>query len=369
MQIMMIANDSSFAYNLRREVLQRLVQEGHTVKLVCQIRSFEDELTQLGCEVVGVDIQRRGTNPFADVSLFGKYLNILKKNKPDLVFTNNIKPNVYAGMACRMLGISYIPNITGLGTAVECAGKMQQLTTRLYKWGVAGADCIFFQNEENMRFFEQRGMMPKKAKVYLLPGSGVNLETHPALPYVSSETVHFLYVARLLKEKGIDLYLAAAKRIAREHSDVMFHICGGCDDPKYLEILAEAEAAGYVQYHGEQKDMIPFFQMAHCVVHPSYYPEGMSNVLLEAAASARPVIVTDRSGCRETVDAGITGYLIPTRDEVSLVQALEDFLSLTWEAREKLGQAGRQKMEREFDRRLVVQKYIEALEYCYVAAK
>lgn len=192
-------------------------------------------------------------------------------------------------------------------------------------------------------------------------GSGVNLQAYPELPYSPGDVVHFLFVARLLKEKGIELYLSAAKRVAQNHPNVMFHICGGCDDPKYYERVKEAENAGYLQYHGEQKDMRPYFQMAHCVVHPSYYPEGMSNVLLEAAASGRPVIATDRSGCRETVDAGKSGYLIPIKDEEALVAALEDFLGLTWEEREALGHAGRIKMEHEFDRQMVVQKYMVAL--------
>ena len=260
-----------------------------------------------------------------------------------------------------MLGIQYIPNITGLGTPVENPGKLQFLATRLYKYGVAGADTIFFQNDKNVRFFEQHHMMPKNSHVCLLPGSGVNLQAYPKLPYSSGDVVHFLFVARLLKEKGIELYLSAAKRVAQNHPNVMFHICGGCDDPKYYERVKEAENADYLQYHGEQKDMRPYFQMAHCVVHPSYYPEGMSNVLLEAAASGRPVIATDRSGCRETVDAGKSGYLIPIKDEEALVAALEDFLGLTWEEREALGHAGRIKMEHEFDRQMVVQKYMVAL--------
>lgn len=361
MRITLIANDTTFIYNLRREVLAGMIEDGHQLTVVSQYLSHKEALANMGCKMYDIPIGRRGTNPLDDLKMLVQFLQILQKEKPDVVFTNNIKPNVYAGMACRILGLTYIPNVTGLGTAVEFPGKMQQLTTRLYKLGVAGADAIFFQNQENRQFFEQRRMMPKKAKICLLPGSGVNLETHPVLPYTPGDVVHFLYVARLLKEKGIELYLSAAKRIAQKYPNVMFHICGGCDDPKYLKHVKEAEAAGYVQYHGEQKDMIPYFQMAHCVVHPSYYPEGMSNVLLEAAASGRPVIATDRSGCRETVEAGVTGYLIPVRDEKALVDALEDFLSLTWEDRIRLGQAGRKKMEQEFDRQIVVQKYLELL--------
>ncbi len=361
MKITLIANDTTFIYNLRREVLAKLVEEGHQVTVLCQLRSHREALEQIGCRLYHIPIGRRNTNPWADLKLLYHFFQMLRKINPDVVFTNNIKPNVYAGIACRVLGIQYIPNITGLGTPVENPGKLQFLATRLYKYGVAGADTIFFQNDENMRFFEQHHMMPKNSHVCLLPGSGVNLQAYPELPYSPGDVVHFLFVARLLKEKGIELYLSAAKRVAQNHPNVMFHICGGCDDPKYYERVKEAENAGYLQYHGEQKDMRPYFQMAHCVVHPSYYPEGMSNVLLEAAASGRPVIATDRSGCRETVDAGKSGYLIPIKDEEALVAALEDFLGLTWEEREALGHAGRIKMEHEFDRQMVVQKYMVAL--------
>lgn len=361
MKIMLIANDTTFIYNLRREILAKLVKEGHQVILLCQFLSHKEDLEQIGCQLYNIPIGRRSTNPLADFKLLWKFLEMLRKIKPDIVFTNNIKPNVYAGIACCMLHIKYVPNITGLGTSVENPGRLQFLTTRLYKYGVAGADTIFFQNEDNVRFFEQHNMMPKKARVCLLPGSGVNLQTHRVLPYSHDAVIHFLFVARILKEKGIGLYLSAAKRIAEKYPNVMFHICGGCDDPKYLELINEAVQAGYIQYHGEQKDMLPYFQMAHCVVHPSYYPEGMSNVLLEAAASARPIIATDRSGCRETVDAGKTGWLIPIKDEEALVEALEDFLHLTWEEREGLGRAGRLKMEQEFDREFVVQKYLDVV--------
>ena len=269
MKITLIANDTTFIYNLRREVLAKLVEEGHQVTVLCQFLSHREALEQIGCRLYDIPIGRRNTNPLADLRLLYHFFQMLKKINPDVVFTNNIKPNVYAGIACRVLGIKYIPNITGLGTPVENPGKLQFLATRLYKYGVAGADTIFFQNEENVRFFEQHNMMPKNAHVCLLPGSGVNLQAHPELPYLPGEVVHFLFVARLLKEKGIELYLSAAKRIAQDHPNVMFHICGGCDDPKYLKSIKEAENAGYLQYHGEQKEMRSYFQLAHCVVHPS----------------------------------------------------------------------------------------------------
>ena len=221
MKITLIANDTTFIYNLRREVLAKLVEEGHQVTVLCQFRSHQEALEQIGCRLYDIPIGRRNTNPWADLKLLYHFFQMLRKINPDVVFTNNIKPNVYAGIACRVLGIQYIPNITGLGTPVENPGKLQFLATRLYKYGVAGADTIFFQNDENMRFFEQHHMMPKNSHVCLLPGSGVNLQAYPELPYSPGDVVHFLFVARLLKEKGIELYLSAAKRVAQNQAAVM----------------------------------------------------------------------------------------------------------------------------------------------------
>lgn len=361
-KIMILVNDTTYAYNLRREIIQALIEKRHRVTVVGNLLLFQEELKQMGCDLIDVATKRQGTNPLDDLVLFGKYTAIIHKEKPDVVLSYNIKPNVYGGMACRMLGVKYLPNITGLGTAVEYPGKMQALTTRLYKIGAAGAECVFFQNRENESFFRDRNMLSKKSRAVLLPGSGVNLQTHPVLPYPQGETVHFLFVARVMKEKGIDQYLETAKALRAERQDVVFHICGGCDDPVYEQILAQAHKDGVVEYHGQQKDMLPFWQQAACIVNPSYYPEGMSNVLLEAAACGRPIIVADRSGCWETVEHGKTGYLVPIQDTQAVVNAVRAFLDLSWEQRQAMGLAGREKMEKEFDRRIVVEKYMEELE-------
>lgn len=365
MHVMMVVNDTTFAYNLRREILAQLVRDGHRVSVLCQVLSFREELEGMGVKLIHVKNNRRGTNPLADLKLFATYFRHLRKERPDLILGNNIKPNAYAGLACRLLKIRRICNITGLGTALEQPGPLQKVTGILYKLGTWNAECIFFQNMENEAFFREHKMLSPKSRVVLLPGSGVNLETHPAYPYPETEETDFLYIARILKEKGIDQYLAAAKEIRSRYPQTRFHICGMCDDDAYLEILKKAEADGEVIYHGEQKNMELFFRTAHCVVHPSYYPEGMSNVLLEAAASARPVIATDRSGCRETVDDGISGFVIPIKDEKALIEALECFMGMTWEARRDMGLAGRKKVEREFDRKIVVKMVVDEVNRCF----
>ncbi len=164
-----------------------------------------------------------------------------------------------------------------------------------------------------------------------------------------------------MQAKGIDLYLEVAKRINAAHEDAIFHICGYCDEPRYLDLLHQE--CPYIVYHGEQKDMVPFYKMEHCIVHPSYH-EGMSNVLLEAAAHCRPVITTDCAGCRETVDDGTSGYIVANKDVNSLYKAVHRFMHLSWEQRMTMGVAGRRKMEVEFDRMIVVEKYMKAIGEC-----
>lgn len=365
MHIMLIANDTTFVYNLRREILIELKKLGHKVTVAGQVFSFQEQYKELGIDVIDLVTERRGTNPLSDLKLFKLYYGMLKETKPDVVFTNNIKPNVYAGLACKKLKIIYIPNITGLGTAVEIPGKLQKLTTFLYKLGVSGAHTLFFQNSENLKFFQDRNMIKSTTKVILLPGSGVNLETHPAMPFpqdgMNDGKIHFLFVARIMKEKGIDVFLETAKHFRELRQDVVFDICGMCDDKKYLEILEEYQKNGFVEYHGLQKDINPFYEKCSCFLYPSYYPEGMSNVLLEAAACARPVIAADRAGCRETVDDKVSGYVVPVNDTAATIKAVESFLSLTREEREEMGRNGRSKMEREFDRKLVVEQYLNEI--------
>lgn len=362
---MILSNDTTYTYNLRREVIRRLVDEGYAVTVACEPLQFLEELQDLGCKVIPVHTGRRRTNPLSDLGLLRQYIRILHKEKPDVVLSYNIKPNVYGGLACRMLRIRYMPNITGLGTAMEHPGKMQALTTLLYRLGVASANCIFFQNSENQKFFEERRMLSKKSQTCLLPGSGVNLTHYTTKDYPSGENIHFLYSARIMQEKGIDLFLAVARKYHSEH--VIFDVCGGCDEEKYVDILQQAHNEGIVVYHGQQKDMNPFYETCSCFLYPSYYPEGMSNVLLEAAATGRPVIAADRSGCRETVTDGITGYIVPVNDEEATLKAVEKFLNLTWQQRREMGLAARAKVKTEFDREIVVNtylKYIQALTAC-----
>ena len=197
---------------------------------------------------------------------------------------------------------------------------------------------------------------------HLLPGSGVNVNHYEVLDYPNGETVEFLFISRVMAAKGIDQYLEAANRIKKKYPNTVFHILGGCDDKSYQEKLQKLQEEGVIQYHGQQKSVLPFQKLSSCTIHPTYYPEGMSNVLLETAACGRPIITTDRSGCREIIDDGVNGYICKQKDSEDLIRQIEKFLALSWEQRRDMGLAGRKKIEKEFDRKYVVNAYLEEID-------
>lgn len=353
----MLINDTTGAFILRGAIIKKMISEGFNVVVVGQLLRHQDKLEAMGAKLIGVETKRHGTNPLQDISLMLIYKKILRAEKPDVVLTYNIKPNVYGGIVCQQLKIPYLPNVTGLGTPVENPGKLQKLTIKLYKMGVAGGACVFFQNNDNRAFFEKHHMLKDCARTRVLPGSGVDLAKYPILPWPEDGKVHFLFVARVMKEKGIDLFLAAARKFASEN--VIFDVCGACEDKNYQAILHNEKC---VVYHGEQKDMTKYYSKCSCLIHPSYYPEGMSNVLLEAAASGRPVIAADRAGCRETLEDGITGFLVPIKDEKAVIDATRKILEMNVAERKSMGQRGSEKIRKEFDRKIVADAYWEEIE-------
>lgn len=360
-RVVLLANDTTYTYNLRLALIQELINKKYEIYIIAEILKFKDELESIGCHLINIDIGRHGTNPLSDIKLMKKYKKILKQIKPDYVLSYNIKPNVYGGMACKSIKTKFMPNITGLGTALEYPGKMQKITIILNKIGLKKANTVFFQNSENMLFFEKYKILSKNTKMVLLPGSGVDLEKHELIDYPNDNIIKFLYIARIMKDKGIDIYLDVAKEIRKKYPNTEFHICGYCDDDKYKYILKQYEKNDLIIYHGEQKNMIPFFKMAHCIIHPSYYPEGMSNVLLEAAAHGRPIICTDRSGCKETVNDNESGYVVPIKNTEKVIESVEKIINMSNKERKQMGLNGRKKIEKEFDRKFVVEKYMKEM--------
>ena len=357
-KVLLLANHALTIINFRTELVERLLAEGHTVVISAPYSERIEELTAMGCEYRDIAISRHGMNPVQELKLLSAYKRLLKEIRPDMVFSYTIKPNIYGAIACRKAGIPLVANVTGLGTAVENRGLVQGITVTLYRFAFRRVRKVFFQNTENLRFFTERGIL--KDGYALLPGSGVNTRRFSVLDYPESSPVRFLFIGRLMKDKGIEEYLAAARSIKERYPDTEFHICGFCE-PEYEGRLEEITRDNTVIYHGLVKDTRPFLQTAHCTVLPSYH-EGMANVLLESAACGRPVIATDVPGCRETYDDGVTGLSCKPASPEDLIRAMERFLALSPDERKSMGLAGREKVVSQFDREIVIQAYLAELE-------
>jgi len=355
-KVLILVNHDVVIYNFRKELVERLLKENYEVYISSPYGERIDELIDMGCKYIKADIDRHGTNIFDELKLLFYYKKIIKKVNPEVVLSYTIKPNIYGGMACRYLNVPYLANITGLGTAVENDGLMQKVSIILYKIAFKNINRVFFQNKENRQFFIDENIATSKHR--LIPGSGVNLSHFEVLDYPDDKKIKFLMMSRIMKEKGIEQYLAAAKNF--KDDNIEFHICGFCEE-EYETELKELEDQGIIKYHGMVRDVRKYIAQTHCTVHPSYYPEGMSNVLLESAASGRPLITTDRSGCREIVDDGINGFLVKQKDSDDLIDKINKFLNLSHREKRKMGLAGRKKVENEFDRQIVVDAYMEEI--------
>lgn len=353
--VLILANASTGVYDFRNELMLALLEKYRVVVSVPDDLCVE-ELKREGCMVIHTKIDRRGMSPKEDFGLFLAYCRLLKELKPELVLTYTIKPNIYGGCACRLKRIPYFSTITGLGSAFRKGAVFRKMIIYMYRAGLRGARCVFFQNAGNRELFNRYGITGRKDK--LVSGSGVNLDVHRAEEYPKGERIRFLFVGRIMKEKGIEEFLETAKSL---HSDkVCFELLGYCDED-YQELLGQYESQGILIWHGFHTDVHSFLKEASALVLPTYH-EGMSNVLMEASATARPVIATNISGCREVFEEGVTGFGCEPGSAASLTEALEKFLALSPKERREMGLAARAKMEREFDRKQVTAAYMEEVD-------
>ena len=366
--IALVTNNDDDVYCFRKELIEALIDEGYEMLISCPYGPKFELLKEIPYIYDDPVIDRRGTNVIADSKLFLHYRKLLKKYRPSVVLTYTAKPNVYASVAARQLGIPYINNVTGLGSVLNKTGLMRAFIMTLFKTAYRGAACVMFQNSTNMKLAVDSKMI--KGDYKLIPGSGVNTERYPLQPYpeggngIDGETIVFNYIGRILHDKGVDDYIEAAKRIKKKYPNTEFNMIGFIEPTEnhYEKELEELGKQNIVRYRGSQKDVKPFIARAHAIIHPSTYGEGMSNVLLENASSGRFIITTDNPGCRETVINERTGFIYHGGNIDDLVKKIERFLALENETRKTMGVEGRKKIEREFDRKIVIKVYFEKIE-------
>ena len=355
-KILICSNHSYMLYQFRKELIEELMKDSEVI-LCMPFVGHEEDFMSMGLRCIEVKLNRRSMNPLSDLKLVSSYRALLKREQPDKVITYSIKPNLYMGILCRYYRIPYYINVQGLGTAFV-RPVLSIFAGLIYKKAVSGAQCVFFENTNNAAYFLHHRFVEKN-KVHVFHGAGVNLTQHKLCPMPCNEKVHFLYLGRIMREKGMDELFQALEWLYEDGDEFLLDLVGFFEEEeKYSNKLVKLMEKGIVNFYGFRDNPDFYYQQADCIVMPSYH-EGMSNVNLEAAATGRCVITTDVPGCREAVDHEKTGFLVEKASSDSLYKAMKRFLQLDPAARAEMGKAGRRKMEREFDRRQIVKETIK----------
>lgn len=365
-RILIAANFDVGLYKFRKDLIEKLIKTGNEVYISLPYGELVEPLKEMGCIFLDTPVDRRGINPVTDGKLFLHYWKMLHKIKPDLVITYTIKPNIYGGLVCRLQKVPYAINITGLGTAFQKEGLVKKLVCFLYRISCKKAKTVFFENEGNRQTFLEHKLV-KEEQTCRLNGAGVNLEEYAYAEYPAKTSpdgqenneIHFLFIGRVMKEKGVEELFEAAKRIKEKYTHVVFDIVGPYEDD-YKEKVEKLEQEGVIRFFGYQEDVKPYIVNCHCFVLPSYH-EGMANTLLEAGAMGRPLITSRIHGCMEAVEEGENGYLVEVQDVDDLEKKLEKFLGLSDEEKEEFGRRSRVIMEEKFEKGKVVEETMKGL--------
>ncbi|MFP7277868.1 glycosyltransferase family 4 protein [Exiguobacterium indicum] len=362
-RVILLGNHAFVIYNFRKELIQQLLKDGYEVYLSMP---YDDEKVPLmeswGCKYIETNVDRRGTNPIKDIKLIIHYIKIIIKNKPDIALTYTVKPNLYGGLVCSFLRIPYLTNITGLGSGFKSENTLKKILVILYKIALKKSKKIYFQNTNDRDTLIQNQIVKREYK--LIPGSGVNLLEFELKPTPITEEIRFIFIGRIMKDKGIHEYLDAAKKIKLEfHDKVRFDVLGFIEktEKELNEKINDLEKKGYINYLGYQSNVKSYIEDVHCLIQPSHGGEGISNVLLEAGAMGKILIASNIPGCRETIEIGKNGFLFEAKNHDDLKEKIENVINLKKEDIISMSNNSRGKMEKEFDRNIVVNEYIKSI--------
>lgn len=363
-KVMLLGNHAFVIYNFRKELIKQLLKDGYEVYLSMP---YDDDkvpkMIEWGCKFIETNVDRRGTNPFKDLKLIKHYLKILRKCKPDVVLTYTIKPNLYGGIACRIYKIPYINNITGLGSGFNKKGLLKQVIKILYKTALKDSSKVFFQNEHDKKILLDEKIIRRNFEV--LPGSGVNLKEYLYHKMPSYSVIKFIFVGRIMRDKGIHEFLEAAVKSKKKYGNkIEFNIVGFVESTE-IHLRKEIEklnSNGIVKYHGYQNDVKHYIQNVHCLIQPSHGGEGLSNVLLEAAATGRILLASKIPGCQETIEVEKNGYIFDKKNVNSLCNSIDKLMSLDDQKLDEMSLYSRYKVNKEFDRNIIIERYLKEIE-------
>jgi len=349
----------------RANLIRALAAHGYDVIGVAPEDSYVGALAELNCRYISIPMDNRGTHPYHDLQLLWRYWKTFRRERPAALLGFTIKPNIYGSFAARLLGIPVINNIAGLGTAYLKPGWLNLMANMLYRVSLTRSRRVFFQNHDDLDLFLRSGLV-RADQARRIPGSGVDVSHFVPRPMPASggRPFRFLFLGRLMWDKGVGEYVAAAKRLREEGICCNAQLLGFLD-VKNPSAISRGQVESWVEqnlveYLGYARDVRPFLADADCIVLPSYR-EGLPRALLEAASMGKPIVTTDTPGCRDVVENGVTGYLVPERNVVALVDAMRRIARTPPAELHEMGLRAREKIVKEFDEQIVISAYLEIL--------
>lgn len=358
-RVLILSNHFITLYNFRKELIKKLIEEKHEVFLSMPKSNENEYFQKLGCKIIETEVDRRGINPIKDFKLILNYIKIMKKVKPDIIFSYTIKPNIYGSIASNLTKYKQICNITGTGATFLKRNLVSEIAKILYKISVKKCYKVFFQNNGDKEYFVKNRMIGKGYKV--IPGSGVNLDEYEFTELPRDEEVNFIFIGRIMEIKGIEEYVECARIIKEKYKHVNFYIAGFIEEEEYKDIINEYDSKGIISYLGFQKDIKKWIKKCHCTILPSHGGEGIPNVILESCAMGRVCIASNINGARDIIVNENTGYLFQVKCVEDLVGKVTKFIDLEFENKKKLANEARQKVEKYFDRNIIIDTYLKEL--------
>lgn len=358
-KVVLIENNLISSLTMRDRLTRELMQHYDVTILATGNDKQKKEAAERGFKVIEVGASNQ--NILHVWHYLRNLRRALKTIKPDVCLTFTIRPAIWGNLVTRSLGIPTITSITGIGPLFTQEALAYKAARFLYRFALNKTRLVIFQNQDDRALFIKNRFVPS-AKTNLVPGSGVDADFFAPAPVSQEQPFSFLFIGRLVKDKGVREFVEAAGMLRQRNLPVSCHILGPYwtqnlkDNNVSEQEMAEWMATGNIHYLGEAGDVRPYMAKAHCIVLPSYR-EGLNNVLLEASSMQRPCISTDTTGCREVIDHNITGFLCKVKDSADLADQMERMFRLSADERADMALKARQKVIREFDKKIVVEAY------------
>lgn len=357
-KVLIITSGGMPLYTLRNELIEELIEARCDVVLSYPDDAYRNEFAGMGCRSIRLDIDGASINPLKDIKILLDCIKLIRSERPNVVLLYTIKPCIYGGLACALYSVPSIATVTGVSKALLSKNKIiSTIATVLSRLGYSKSEVVFFQNESNEQFFSDRKIALGKHSV--VKGSGVNLSKHPYEKYPENDgRIKLLYIGRFLKRKGLEEFACALGKAQVEKTNIVCKVVGqSCDN---LPVLEDAVERGIIEKYAQTDDVNNYLRWCDALVMPSH-AEGMSNVMLEAAATGRPSLASNIPGCREIIEEGKTGFLFEAGSSEAIYRAIMRFAQMAYEEREQMGARAREKMVREFDRAKVVKQYMKVI--------